>query len=75
MTTDELKELGIDVWSDFGAYNEGGNYVSVEDATKLARKVIAADKLADAVRREISRSQRHLALSTMTAIAEYEDTA
>ena len=43
-------------------------------APQLARKVIAAEKLADAVRREISRSRRHLALSTMTAIAEYEAT-
>ena len=45
MNVAELERLGINIWSDFGAYNEGGYYVSVDDAAHLARRVIAAEKL------------------------------
>lgn len=49
MNVAELERLGIDVWSDFDAYNEGGYYVSLGDATFLARRVIAAEKLLEAL--------------------------
>lgn len=49
-TNEDLQALGIEVWSGFGAYNEEGYYVSADDAIKLAKMVLAADKLVDALR-------------------------